>query len=111
MILDDVAGCFLFLPQIGQHRSAGGALLFELRHPLRVGAVSLLVADLAADVGHLVDLRVDPRNIALQILRRLQMLLFHQRHFRRVSYSGATPSTMATARKKLTYPVMRGALQ
>lgn len=84
MVLNDVAGCFLFPSQIGQHRGAGGALLFELHHPLRVGAVSLLVADLAAGSGCLVDLRVDPRDIDLQILRRLQVLLLHQRHFSRV---------------------------
>ena len=84
MVLNDVAGCFLFLPQIGQHRGAGGTLLFELRHPFRIGADSLLVANLAAGSGHLVDLCVDPRDIALQVLWRLQMLLLHQRHFSRV---------------------------
>ena len=89
MVLNDGAGCFLFLSQIGQHRGAGGALPFELRQPLRIATVSLLVADLAAGSGHLVNLCVDPRDIALQVLRRLQMLPLHQRHFSRVPVQSA----------------------
>lgn len=108
MVLDDGAGCFLFPSQIGQHRGAGGALLFELRHTLRVGAVSLLVADLAAGVGHPVDLRVDPRDIALQILRRLQMLPLHQRHLGSIAVQSAAGLPALHRQRLLVFLFVQG---
>ena len=80
IVLDDVVGCLLLFAQVRKHRRAGRAFLFEFLYLYGIGSVPLLVTDLAADGSHLIDLRIHPDDIVLNILRRLQMLLTDQRH-------------------------------
>ena len=69
MVLNDVAGCFLFPSQIGQHRGAGGAGFFQFDPLRRIGAASLLIADFAACSGYCI------LSATLRIQRSISVLM------------------------------------
>ena len=100
IIFNHVAGCFLLFAQVCKHCRAGRAFLFEFFHLYGIGAVALLIAYLAADGSHLVDLRIHSDDIVLNILRRFQMLLTDKRYLIGVTIQSAA-SLAAFRRQRL----------